>query len=66
MSIEEQIAQLQMEQSATFQQYERRILVLWQQSSHPDRDLTLPSGRSLIRSTGRPLSRVILEERGID
>ena len=66
MSIEEQIAQLQNEQSTNFQQYERRITDLLQQASHPDRDLILPSGRRLIRSTGRSLSQVILEERGLD
>lgn len=67
MSLDEQIAHLEARKRTTLEDYDRQIHTLWQekqQAEDLDTDSVLPSGRHLIRSQGRTLSQVILEDRG--
>ena len=68
MSITEQIAMLESEKHMCIQQFDQQITALRMQkhdacAPEPD-EVVLPSGRRLIKSGGRTLSQIIMDDRG--
>ena len=71
MSVTEQIAALEQDKLACMQQFDEQIMALKLQqfesangSASDAEEVVLPNGRRLIRSRGRSLSQIIIEDRG--